>query len=120
MVCPGCFSSMMRVLELERREAALYEVLKAAQDDPENAQSIIKRALNRNYGEADALFHDELSEAHTILRDVAYDLQPRQGNTHASTPVYENGETFYACSMPGCKLCNLSTRAGEFLERRRL
>lgn len=116
MVCPTCFSSVTRVLELERREDSVYENIKEAIADPCKRATILKAVVSSGYGEADVVYNDALAKARLILRDVAYDLQSRVGNTHAATPVTEKGETFFACSMPGCKLCSLSLRATSFLE----
>lgn len=116
LVCPTCFSAVSRVLELERREDHTYENLREALAQPERADGIIKTLLSSGYGESDAVYNDALVNARRILQDVSYDLQPKLGHTHAATPVSENGETFFACSMPGCKLCSLSTRANSFLE----
>ena len=116
MVCPTCFSSVTRVLELERREDSLYENIKEAIVDSSKREVILQTIISSGYGEADVVYNDALVKARLILRDVAYDLQARVGNTHAATPVTEGGETFFACSMPGCKLCSLSLRATSFLE----
>ena len=116
MVCPTCFSAVSRVLELERREDTIYDNLRKALINPGGALEIIKTLVSFGYGESGAVYQDALSKARRIMKDVAYDLQPKCGNTHAATPVTENGETFFACSMPGCKLCSLSSRATSFLE----
>jgi hypothetical protein len=115
-VCPTCFSSASRVLELERREDCTYENLIEAVAQPKRSIEIVKKILASGYGESDVVYNDALAKARAILRDVAYDLQPKLGNTHAATPIIEQGETFFACSMPGCKLCALSSRASSFLE----
>lgn len=115
-VCPTCFSSASRVLELERRENRVYENLSDAIAQPNRAIDIVKMILSSGYKESGIVYNDALAKARAIMIDVAYDLQPNLGNTHAATPIIDQGETFFACSMPGCKLCSLSSRASSFLE----
>lgn len=116
MVCSGCFSAVPRLLELERREAVTYEKLARILDAPD-PKPLIRDIIEKSYADGDLVYHDCLTEARRILHDVAEDLQARKGNTHAASAIFEHGETFYACSMPGCKLCGLSSRASSFLER---
>jgi len=107
-VCSGCFAAAPRVIELERREAALFSSLCSIQGVTELAEVL------EEYG------HDgenEWDDARRILRQVADDCAAHRANTHAIITISEYGEVVHGCSMPGCRICAVAHLARSFCER---